>query len=241
MHIHRFYIKEFKEGVEAEVELDKTEHMALVHQLLNVFRLKPAAPVLIFNQSAGEWLAEIKSIDKKSGVIIRLLQKQWTMETMSPPRDLCLYMSIIKNSNFDTVVEKAVEIGVSSIVPVITEHTVKTNLNFERLNKIIIEATEQCGRIDPFEISPIMHLAEAIKDAKKRGGEIFFADITGASEDHKTPGKKLALFIGPEGGWSAEEKELFRKEGVKALFLGHYVLRSETAAIIGMGKLMVDR
>ena len=154
-----------------------------------------------------------------------------------PKTEMALYVAIIKNSNFDLVVEKATELGVSHIIPITTERTIKTNLNFERLNKLITEATEQSRRLDRPDVSEIMTLSEAIAHAKETGAELFFGHIDENPSESSLQPASAALFIGPEGGWSETEIAELQSEGVKPISLGQFVLRAETAAIVGISKL----
>ncbi len=258
MRLHRFFIKDFGPhaggttgGVIHIDPKDKENgdaNIALIHQWKDVFRLKEGDAVIVFNPEEGEWTGTLVSIDKKEGARIQLSQKTWTMETLEPFHDIHLYMAVIKNSNFDTVVEKATELGACRIVPLATERTVKTKLNFERLNRIAIEASEQSGRIDPPQIyDRVMDLDSALADVKRLGLQAFYGHVfeTSNPELRKEPNAygdmrgKAALFIGPEGGWTAEEQEVLNAAGVMPITLGQYVLRAETAAIIGVGKLIM--
>ena len=232
MRIHRFYIK----------ELDNTssfiEDADLIHQLTHVFRYKTGDIVSVFNEKLGEWEAEITDIHKKrlSFKYIRQTKIENPAEAVS--NKSVLYMSIIKNSNFDLVVEKATELGITEVVPITTERTIKTKLNYSRLNKIIQESTEQCGRIDLMKVGEILVLSDAIAQAKLYSEEVFFGHINDANMNHPDPAKNNALFVGPEGGWSEEEIALFSKEKIVPISLSQNVLRAETAAIIGASRLV---
>lgn len=258
MRIHRFYIKKFegRQNEEVRISIDGTDpaeneqNEALIHQWRDIFRMKTGDELAIFNSEEGEWRGEFASLDKKKGATIKLLEQIQTPERQMPKREIWLYMAIIKNSNFDLVVEKATELGVSHIIPVSTERTVKANLNFYRLNRLAIEATEQSGRIAPPEIHEIIDLQAAIAHAKSAEGvgseRIFYGDIaehkeiSGSPKDN-TPNNegKCALFIGPEGGWTEGEAASFAAEGIRPVSLGQFVLRAETAAIVGVSKFTV--
>ncbi len=110
-------------------------------------------------------------------------------------------------------------------------------LNFERLNKLISEAAEQSGRIDRPDISEIMTLSDAIAHAKQSSAELFFGHIDENPSESTRPTASTALFIGPEGSWSEIEITQLQNEGVKPISLGQFVLRAETAAIVGISKL----
>ncbi len=254
MRIHRFYLKGLVGGMGDEVRVpvsgegagsdghNDQHNMALIHQWRDIFRMKAGDRLSVFNESAGEWTGEFTDLDKKKGATIRLLSQTGTPEGSFPKKDISLYMALIKNSNFDLVVEKATELGVSRIIPVSTERTIKANLNFERLNKLAIEATEQSGRMSPPQICEIMDLASAISHAKNSlagtADSVFFGHIAPGNPAPATGQSAVAaLFIGPEGGWSESEIGLFEKEGVLPMDLGQFVLRAETAAIVGVSRL----
>ena len=204
----------------------------LLNQIKNVFRLSPGDKIIIADGKGIEGTCEIKAL-KSGSVEVAVLELVRNMISNNEP---ILYCAILKNENFEFVVQKAVECGIGKIIPIITERTIKLNLNFERLNKIAKEAVEQSGRGDLAEIYPPIRFEEAIKTANA-GMNIFF-DITGESIQDvlkKNVGKKpesIAGWVGPEGGWSKEEIELAKSHGFKVASLGKTTLRGETAAII---------
>ncbi len=233
MKTHRFYVKDFS-------VLDSTVHDGeLHHQLSKVLRYKTGDIVHVFNEDVGEWQVSIKDM-KKGKVVFEKIQQV----KIEPPKDTyrprkILYMSVIKNSNFDLVVEKATELGITEIIPVVTERTIKTGINTDRLKKIIKEATEQSGRIDMMKIGgDVIVLHDAIAQAKLYADQVFFGHINDASMNHPESAKSCALFIGPEGGWTDKEVQLFVNENVLPISLGKYVLRAETAAIVGCSRII---
>ncbi|MFM2384097.1 MAG: hypothetical protein RIQ72_669 [Candidatus Parcubacteria bacterium] len=244
MRLHRFYIspKNLDHLVfEQEIALNYDEFGTLLHQWRDVFRYKTGDRVYVFNEQIGEWLLEFISIDKKHGAVLKTIEQEKVASVSKPHRDITLYMSVIKNSNFDLVVEKTTELGVTRIVPVKTERTIKSNLNFERLNRIAIEATEQSGRIAPPVIDEVASLETAIHNALDNQGQknVYFGHISSEkgsqSEEAKEGGSKpVAVFIGPEGGWTDQEVDLFLGSGILPIALGQFVLRAETAAITSM-------
>lgn len=232
MKIHRFYIKDL------DTTSDSINDIPVVHQIHNVLRYKAGDVLNVFNENIGEWEIEIKDIHKK--VIHFLYKRQVKIEPAKEvqAKKTVLYMSIIKNSNFDLVIEKAVELGATEVIPVLTERTVKTKLNMDRLRKIALEATEQCGRIDLMKVGEITVLHDAIAQSRLYSEQVFFGHINDANMNHPDVSKSSALFIGPEGGWSEEEVGLFIKENILPISLGQYVLRAETAAIVGISKII---
>jgi 16S rRNA (uracil1498-N3)-methyltransferase len=244
MRLHRFYIspKDLDHLVfEQEITLNYNEFSTLLHQWRDVFRYKTGDRIYIFNEQIGEWLLEFISLDKKHGAVLKTIEQENVASVSRPYRDITLYMSIIKNSNFDLVVEKTTELGVTKIVPVKTERTIKSNLNFERLNRIAIEATEQSGRITPPVIDEMVSLETAIHNALDNQGQgnVYFGHISNVKGSQNNEAKEsglgpVAVFMGPEGGWTDQEVDLFLGSGILPITLGQFVLRAETAAITSM-------
>jgi 16S rRNA (uracil1498-N3)-methyltransferase len=189
---------------------------------------------------------ELSEIGKKDMSFKHIRHIAGPVNNKEHNKKVCLYMSIIKNSNFDLIVEKSVELGVHQITPVVTERTIKNNLNIQRINKIIKEATEQSCRIDLMKIGESVDLKNAIKIAKSQFDVVYFGSVDENDEKdqnnitkqrRKSTDLKIAVFIGPEGGFSDDELSMFEIEKISALRLGDYVLRAETAAIVACGVL----
>jgi 16S rRNA (uracil1498-N3)-methyltransferase len=199
----------------------------MAEQMKNVLRLK-AGDVVILGDGAGrEATAKISSFGN-GGAVVDIT------EVSSPERELdkriVLFASIIKKENFEVVVQKAVECGVSKIVPVISERTVKLGLNMDRLRKIIREAAEQSGRAVIADICDPVRFSEALDSAEGRvvlfhpGADEFVPGV-------RHPGT-VSVFIGPEGGFSDGEIDEAKGREADILSLGDLTLRAETAAII---------
>ena len=221
-----------------------TQETKLIHQLKNVFRYNIGQKLNLFNQNVGEIEVEIVDINKKdmSFKYIRHIKNNY----ISNKRHVNLYMSIIKNNNFDFVVEKAVELGVNCITPIICDRTVKNNLNMERLNKIIIEATEQSGRLDLMKLNNSINFNQSLFDIFSPDNEFgFFGCIDFEVLDkesvlkHILSSKKdISIFIGPEGGFSESEIDIFKDKNILPFNFNSNVLRAETAAIVGCGIIL---
>jgi 16S rRNA (uracil1498-N3)-methyltransferase len=201
----------------------------IFHQLKNVLRKKAEDRIILFNGTGVEAKAEIKKFLKdKIEVEVLNIEKP----EREPKIFVSLFCSILKKSNFELVVQKATEIGVKEIVPILCRNTVKTGLNFKRLEKIAKEAAEQSKRITLPKIEKVLSFKEAIEKAKNFDLKILF-DISGKDFSLAKKGaKSVAIFIGPEGGWDGSEIELAKKENFEIFNLGKLNLRSETAAII---------
>jgi len=224
MKIHHF-VFDYGQDLKDNLEIQDKE---LTHQITRVLNLSGGEKIILGNGQGEELDCVIETVGKL--VKVKILTRRKVKDCFS----LTLYMAIVKRDNWEWIVQKAVEIGATKIVPLITEHTVKTNLNYARLNKIVKEATEQSGR------AWLMKIEEAIsfKDSLEKGGQgenSYFLDQEGLKIEKlgKRGGGEVSLWIGPEGGWSEKERESARLKGFKALSLGPTTLRAETAAVAG--------
>lgn len=226
MRLHRFYLNIDLSGDRISITDKET-----INQIKNVFRLRKGDQFMVFNDKKEEIVATIKNIDSDT-IDVEVVER--IKNDSEAKNKVTLFLSILKKENFELVVQKATEVGVTKIVPVISARTVKMNLNIERLEKIAKEAAEQCGRSTVPEITAPTKIKEAFEDAAKIGTTLFF-DRDG--EDIKTlftwtPGVQVNVFIGAEGGWDEWEVELAKEKGFHIASLGNLTLRGETAAII---------
>lgn len=222
MRFHRFFIEqEIPESGEIKVADNN-----LIHQWGKVFRFKAGDQVILFEGTGYDYVSEIISLDKNQGVL-KVVEK--IQNKNIPKKEIHLFQSIIKKDNFEWVLEKGTELGVSYFHPIISERSEKKNINFERASKIIKEASEQSGRGNLPILGDLIDLKESLSNdfssvAFHPAGDKFSKD------DFKNE-KIIGIFIGPEGGWSDRELEIFKEKGVKVLSLGSQILRAETAAI----------
>ncbi|HRY52636.1 MAG TPA: RsmE family RNA methyltransferase [Candidatus Portnoybacteria bacterium] len=201
-----------------------------LHQIKNVLRLGTGEEIILVNGQSQEAIVKIITYGKD----FVSAEIQTVRENKNEPeRRVILYCSILKRENFELVVQKATEVGVSAIVPVICEHTIKTGLKKERLVKIIKEAVEQSGRGMVPDLSEPISFEQAVKEAQQNDENFFFDPSTSFRVDFDFKKKKtVGLFIGPEGGWGNFEIDLVRQRGFKMVSLGKLTLRGETAAIV---------
>lgn len=231
MRLHRFYINE-KVGDKNEIVISDFD---LIHQLINVFRFGVGDKVILFDGSGFEFECEISTISKKE-IKLNLLIKTQGKEVLN--KNITLYLSLIKKSNFELAVEKCTEIGVTEIQPIISERSEKKDLNIERLNKIAKEASEQSGRVTLPKIFNILSLEEAVSQAVKEGRVCVVFDPSG--EKHKTVSRKdIAIFVGPEGGWTEKELALFKQNEFQIISIGENILRAETAAMAASSLFLI--
>lgn len=219
MRLHRFYIEQpLGEG---ELFIEKQE---LVHQLTHVFRYKVGDHVLVFSQGTPDFEYSITSLSKKS------LSLQYVQTIASVhPKGGTLFMAIVKKDTFETIVRQATELGVASIYPILSARSEKKNLNLERLHAISVEASEQSGRNTIPVISPILTFKEALLMAD--ASHILFDGEGGTLHPRATI---EAVWVGPEGGWTAEEKLALKEKGVLSKTLGTTTLKADTAATLAV-------
>jgi len=214
--------------------------------LLGVMRLQPGAGLLLFNGRDGEWRARVESVGKRHC----MLRAEAQTRPMSFPPDLELIIALIKRGPLETIVEKAVELGVRRIRLVTTRRTNTDQVRTERLQAIAIEAAEQTGRVDVAELSaPVKLEALLLNWPKER--RLMFCDEAGDDPDSAWGGDQgrappalaalspasgpWAVLIGPEGGFAPEERRAMRGlEFVTPVALGPRILRADTAAIAAL-------
>ena len=216
---------------DARVEIDAAQ----ANYLGNVLRLGEGAELLLFDGTTGEWLARIVQAAKKR---MTLAVERKTREPETIP-DVWLAFAPVKRAQTDWLIEKATELGVARLIPVMTQRTVAERVKLERLEAIAIEAAEQCGRTRLPEIAklrPLKHLL-AHRDAART---LYFADETGGewAPDAFTAGACMIL-TGPEGGFTEEERLAIRAApNSVAVSLGPRILRAETAALAALAAYM---
>lgn len=226
MKIHRF-IGDFDLS-DKEVYILNKEN---IKQIRDVLRLT-AGEKVILSDGAGIG-AEVTLTNVSSDEVKGTIEK--IVESPKDEKVVKLYLAILKKENFELAVQKAVEIGVSGIVPVITERTIKTGLNFERLNKIVIEASEQSGRSILPTVYDILDFKEALIDGGVADEKTLF-DLNNKPHTSHKDAKSVSLFVGPEGGFTEAEVSMARDYGYDIASLGALTLRGETAAIVAAYK-----
>ncbi len=206
---------------------------APAHYLVSVLRLGPGAQVKLFDDRTGEWLGEIAEAGRKQ-VSLRLISRLRERETVP---DLWLLFAPIKRGRIDWLVEKATELGVSRLVPVITQRTIVDRLNLDRLRAHMVEAAEQCDRTALPQLSEPQKLG-AVLAGWPDDRALYFADESGGERFTAKPGP-AALLIGPEGGFTDEERAAIRAvPQARPISLGPRILRSDTAALAAISLWM---
>lgn len=218
-------------GEGARVELDSGQ----ANYLGNVMRLKEGSELLVFDGSSGEWLARIADASRKR-MTLAMERKTRDLETIP---DVWLAFAPVKRSQTDWLVEKATELGVARLVPVMTQRTNSERVKLERLEAIAIEAAEQCGRTQLPKIDEPISLKQLI-ERPDPARMLYFADEEGGQPVAAAarPGPALIL-IGPEGGFTDDERQLVgTAPNSIAISLGPRILRAETAALAALAAYM---
>ena len=199
------------------------------HYVVNVMRLKRGSNLNFFNKD-GEWLSEIIFLDRDR-VEVKFLNKIKEPINLS---NIELAICLVKKSPMETILQKATELGVSKITPIVSERTEVKELNLERANKIVVEATEQSNQLMPPEISRIIKLKDFLKDLDS-SSKLLFADVNSKDNLKKEvlkEAKTLSVLIGPEGDFSPSERELiYANSYVVPFTISRNILRSDTAVI----------
>ena len=194
------------------------------HYLCHVMRLKEGDEVACFNGSQGEGLGKLSHQKKK--VYIQI-QKQIRKQKNLPECILC--PALIKKEAMDFVWQKATELGVTKIYPILADRSVMKTFNKTHALSVVREACEQCERMDVPEIVGLDNLEDTIQKLKGKVRLIWLSERGGDSLDHFdfVP----AFFVGPEGGWSEKEKKLLKSKADDEWHLGQTILRAETACL----------
>ena len=216
-------------GVSVEADTKQFNYLA------NVLRLGEGARILVFNGQDGEWAAVLKFAGKKKlSLVCETLERA---QTTLP--DLVFLFAPLKVGRLDYLVQKAVEMGAGIVQPVITDFTQNLRVSVEKLQANALEAAEQCGILAVPQMKEAVKL-EVLLESWDRSRRVIFCD-----EVHETQNplgalgavseKRLAVLIGPEGGFSDAERELLRSlPFVTAIPLGPRILRADTAAVAAL-------
>ena len=215
------------------------------HHLTHVLRLAPGDQAFVFDGGGHEYRCKLKGVKDNRA---QLEVGEVLSDVVESPVEITLAQALAKGEKFDLIVQKATELGVSRIVPLLTRYAEarlddqQTARRLERWRRISLEAVKQCGRRKLVEITAPCTLSEFLGDGglassahqmlllfSERGG----VAITDALGERSKPHAFVAM-VGPEGGWSDDDLALLNAAGSKAVTLGPRVLRTETAAIVAL-------
>ncbi len=228
MRVHRFYV-----GPEVELKHDFWLHNeSLIHQWKNVLRMRSGQEVVLFDGIMHDRLYKIDELKDNEAHLLHVTD----FDRKLPARELYLIWALLKKDKNDWLLQKCTELGVSHFIPLLADRSEKTGFNIERARKIVIEASEQCGRSDIPSLREPLHISAAIEELNNKV-TLYICEQDGQDKVSDTD-QPLGVFIGPEGGWSEEEKQLFKNGNIKHLNLHDFILRAETAAVAASTKLM---
>ncbi len=226
--LHRFYVS-------PEIRL---EHYIWLHdtriitQWNKVLRYQPGQEVVLFNGETDRLyvITELKKNEAHLELITEFEQKH-------PNKNIYLFFSLLKKDKNDWVLQKCTELGVNHFVPLLAERSEKTGFNIERAEKIVIEAAEQCGRSNIPTIREPLMLQTAVHEYTSKI-PLFVCEQHDLTKPKNPNYKEVGVLIGPEGGWSDREKQLFLTQEIGKLDLGEMTLRAETASVVAATKLL---
>ena len=212
-------------SINLESKLNKSQS----HYLTKVMRIKIGDNFSLFN-SNGEWLAKILDISK--GIVEFIIIKKLRHKDIT--KEIWLAFSPIKSNYFNFMIQKATELGVTRFIPIIFDRTIVRKINKERLEKIIIEATEQSNRINIPTLEKPQNLKKFLSNNLKKI-DLVFTDLNTTKkklEINMEANKPLCAIVGPEGDFTEKERELILNfESVKSININQNILRAETATI----------
>ncbi len=232
---HRFYLSPGSSATDS-VLLDESES----HHLKDVLRLRPGATVFVFDGAGHEYTCRIEGFEHRRA---RLAVLERTQPAVESPVDIILAQAITKGEKFDFIIQKATELGVRRVVPLMTVYAKSSSGKsvsvdrLERWRRIALEATKQCGRTQLTEIMQpksldrfLIELSHPALLFSERGG----SSLSVLQSSWRDRSSSVCLLIGPEGGWQESELEAARSTGAVAVSLGPRILRTETAAIVAV-------
>ena len=216
------------------IVLNKTD----THYLKNVMRCKKNDQINLFNENDKEFYSKILEI-KKHETILEIFELSTNIEIIN---DIFLIFSLVKKNKMDFIIQKATELGVRKIFPILTERSSLRDINPSRMVAIAKEASEQSNRISIPEISNLMTIQELLKQWDKKRSILYADEILKINKNltilNRKNFVKSSLLVGPEGGFSPEENDMLKTYNyVFPISFGETILRSDTAAIVGLSYL----
>ncbi|AGS38608.1 MULTISPECIES: 16S rRNA (uracil(1498)-N(3))-methyltransferase [Cycloclasticus] len=237
MRISRLFVEQdLVEGAAVTLEADAA------HYLRNVLRLKKGFQLTVFNGQGGEYAATVQEVHRKA-VVLEL--GAWRNVELESPLQIELGLSVSRGERMDVAIQKATELGVAVITPVITQHCVVKLTEERRLQRhqhwqnIVYRACEQCGRNKPPILNVTMDLAQWLNTELAASRIIFEPGKADTLRDYPKPNDAVAVLIGPEGGFSEQEVLDAQEVNFSALGFGPRVVRNETAAIASIAAMQV--
>lgn len=232
MRLHRFFIPA---SVPSSGDFTVTDEN-LLNQWRNVLRMDVGDTLVAFDGRGEEAVCTLVQLEKKSAVLSVTEYRKGII----PTREITLFMALIKRDNFELVLQKATELGVSRIVPIQTARSEKKGVNRERSERILREATEQSGRTTVPVLDGEIRLVDVVK---KYPVPLVVLDPRGTLSARDAQGMTLdtvGIIIGPEGGFTEEEISFFEEHQIPIVCTGKTILRAETAAVVALTFALVE-
>ncbi len=228
MRLHRFYV-----GSETELKHDFWLHdPKLINQWRRVLRMAPGQRLVLFDGVTHDRLYELIEINEREAHLKLITD----FERKVPSKEIHLLWALLKKDKNDWVLQKCTELGVSHFTPLLVDRSEKTGFSIERAKKIVTEAAEQCGRSDIPSVREPMHIRTAIKEFGNK--VVLYVCEQEGDGLASSSSKPIGVLVGPEGGWSDAEKQLFKESNLRHLSLHDFTLRAETACISAVSKLI---
>lgn len=221
---HHYFIGDFDLSLKVVPCLD-TE---IIHHLRDVLKLNIGEEVVLCDGQGKSAVARIEKFERNS---VSFFIKDVFSSALNDKK-IILFAALLKRDSFEWLLQKAVETGVSEIVPIVSERTVKIGFNEKRWLKIMKEAAEQSQSLFLPKLAPVQNYKDALKNF--RGAGIFFDAVGENVKKVKITKDEVSLFVGPEGGWSDQEIEIGKVAGLQIVNLGTSILRAETAATVAV-------
>lgn len=226
MHRHRFYVPP------QDIIKDITTEY---HHIVSVLRYKEGDPIVLFDGKGNEYIGKISAIDRKARRVRVSIEKS-SKEQVGRP--LVLVQGLIKSSSMDIIIQKATELGVTHIYPIITKNSIVRAGKINKWQRIVEEACKQCGRNWLPYIDKVWDIEEAVSSLDWIENKLVCTPNPKAKSLKDIPDGNLgstAVMIGPEGDFTKEELESVCSRGWTPVHLGKTLLRAETAAISVLG------
>ncbi len=233
MKIHRFYVGDKKILLRQDFWIHDP---SLIKQWSKVLRFRPLQQVVLFDDQ-DDRLYQIVVINTEEAHVKQITELQKTL----PNKEVYLAWAILKKDKNDWVIQKSTELGVSHFIPIIADRCDRVDLSAakkERLETIAREASEQCGRGDIPKIREVLRLSTLTDEFVGKAKIIVCEQFDNHVEKDIDDDRPTVIIIGPEGGWSDAEKQLFLDKNIEHLSLSKFTLRAETACIVAAAKLL---
>jgi 16S rRNA (uracil1498-N3)-methyltransferase len=216
------------------------------HQIRNVFHMNPGDRVIVLDDTGWEYQVTLQLVSRTAVVGEVELRSQTDSQ---PGTDLTLFAALLKKDNFEWVLQKCTELGIGTIVPMITKRTIMappSEKKLERWHRIILEAAEQCGRARLPQLENPIEMSQVLPRLSEYDRTLLFWTGAGRKDLNQLLGgvddsSSIACLVGPEGGFTEEEAEQAQLAGALQVSLGPRILRAETAAVVVTALVMYER